>query len=105
MLGDCYAAAVVEELSRKELMALDAAAVNYQVSEEYPFSFLVPLMNMLLTQDLPVGTPNGHHGGLLEGQTELEASNKSIMSDAVVVDMSAVMNNVNLQQDHSNRRV
>ncbi|KAH8266474.1 hypothetical protein KR044_002297, partial [Drosophila immigrans] len=85
MLGDCYAAAVVEELSRKELMALDAAAVNYQ--------------------DLNAGTPNGHHGGLLEGQTELEASNKSVMSDAVVVDMSAVMNNVNLQQEHSNRRV
>ncbi|XP_034101046.1 excitatory amino acid transporter isoform X1 [Drosophila albomicans] len=85
MLGDCYAAAVVEELSRKELMALDAAAVNYQ--------------------DLTVGTPNGHHGGLLEGQTELEASSKSVMSDAVVVDMSAVMNNVNLQQEHSNRRV
>lgn len=33
MLGDCYTAAVVEELSRKELMALDAAAVNYQVSQ------------------------------------------------------------------------
>jgi len=31
MLGDCYTAAVVEELSRKELMALDAASVNYQV--------------------------------------------------------------------------
>lgn len=30
MLGDCYAAAVVEELSRKELMALDAA-ILYQV--------------------------------------------------------------------------
>lgn len=29
MLGDCYAAAVVEHLSKKELMALDAAA--YQV--------------------------------------------------------------------------
>jgi len=29
MLGDCYAAAVVEQLSKKELMALDAAA--YQV--------------------------------------------------------------------------
>ncbi|XP_034473991.1 excitatory amino acid transporter isoform X2 [Drosophila innubila] len=85
MLGDCYAAAVVEELSRKELMALDAAAVNYP--------------------DLNASTPNGHLGGLLEGQTELEASNKSVMSDAVVVDMSAVMNNVNLQQDHNNRRV
>ncbi|KAL7742416.1 hypothetical protein ACLKA6_019047 [Drosophila palustris] len=79
MLGDCYAAAVVEELSRKELMALDAAAVNYQ--------------------DLNASTPNGH--GLLEGQTELEATSKSVLSDAVVVDMSAVMNNVN----HSNRRV
>lgn len=31
MLGDCYAAAVVEALSRKELMALDAAAILYQV--------------------------------------------------------------------------
>ncbi|XP_068141653.1 excitatory amino acid transporter isoform X1 [Drosophila tropicalis] len=86
MLGDCYAAAVVEELSRKELMALDAAGVNYQ--------------------DLPAGTPNGN--GLHEGQTELETtSNKCVMTDSVVVDMSAVMNNVNLQQEHSNnnRRV
>lgn len=32
MLGDCYAAAVVEELSRKELMALDAA-ILYQVMQ------------------------------------------------------------------------
>lgn len=32
MLGDCYAAAVVEQLSRKELMALDAASILvYQV--------------------------------------------------------------------------
>lgn len=30
MLGDCYTAAIVEELSRKELMALDAA-ILYQV--------------------------------------------------------------------------
>lgn len=36
MLGDCYAAAVVEQLSKKELMALDA-----------------------LYQDSPT-TPNGH---------------------------------------------
>ncbi|EDV30779.2 uncharacterized protein Dana_GF14874, isoform A [Drosophila ananassae] len=81
MLGDCYTAAIVEELSRKELMALDAASVNYP--------------------DMPAGTPNGHShdGGLLEGQTELT------MTDSVVVDMSAVMNNVNLQQEHSNRRV
>ncbi|XP_030383399.1 excitatory amino acid transporter isoform X2 [Scaptodrosophila lebanonensis] len=85
MLGDCYAAAVVEELSRKELMALDAAAVNYP--------------------DISAGTPNGHHVGLLEGQTELESTGKCIMTDAVVVDMSAVMNNVNLQQDQGNRRV
>ncbi|EDW03445.1 GH10499 [Drosophila grimshawi] len=85
MLGDCYAAAVVEELSRKELMALDAAAVNYH--------------------DMAVSTPNGHHGGLLEGQTELESPGKCQMSDAVVVDMSAVMNNVNLQQEQNNRRV
>ncbi|KAH8282938.1 hypothetical protein KR054_010996, partial [Drosophila jambulina] len=92
MLGDCYTAAIVEELSRKELMALDAASVNYQ--------------------DMPAGTPNGlNHdgGGLLEGQTELETSSKCAMTmtDSVVVDMSAVMNNVNLnlQQEHSNRRV
>ncbi|KQS69936.1 excitatory amino acid transporter isoform X2 [Drosophila erecta] len=90
MLGDCYTAAVVEELSRKELMALDAASVNYQ--------------------DMPAGTPNGHghhDGGLLEGQTELEASSKCVMTmtDSVVVDISAVMNNVNLQQEHCNRRV
>ncbi|XP_017860041.1 PREDICTED: excitatory amino acid transporter isoform X1 [Drosophila arizonae] len=85
MLGDCYAAAVVEELSRKELMALDAAAVNYQ--------------------DMPAGTPNGHHVGLLEGQTELESPGKCQLNDSVVVDMSAVMNNVNLQQEQSNRRV
>ncbi|XP_016992246.1 excitatory amino acid transporter isoform X2 [Drosophila rhopaloa] len=94
MLGDCYTAAVVEELSRKELMALDAASVNYQ--------------------DMPASTPNGHghghlEGGLLEGQTELETSGKCVMTmtmtDSVVVDMSAVMNNVNLQQEHCNRRV
>ena len=36
MLGDCYAAAVVEELSRKELMALDAA-VLYQVNNKVWF--------------------------------------------------------------------
>ncbi|XP_043644957.1 excitatory amino acid transporter isoform X2 [Drosophila teissieri] len=90
MLGDCYTAAVVEELSRKELMALDAASVNYQ--------------------DMAAGTPNGHghhDGGLLEGQTELETNSKCVMTmtDSVVVDMSAVMNNVNLQQEHCNRRV
>lgn len=41
MLGDCYAAAVVEQLSKKELMALDAA---------------------ILYQDTPV-TPNGNGNG------------------------------------------
>ena len=41
MLGDCYAAAVVEELSRKELMALDAA-VLYQVNNKvFFFSFRI----------------------------------------------------------------
>lgn len=60
---------------------------------------------------MPAGTPNGHShdGGLLEGQTELETSSKCAMTmtDSVVVDMNAVMNNVNLNlhQEHSNRRV
>jgi len=63
---------------------------------------------------MPAGTPNGHghghghhDGGLLEGQTELETSSKCVMTmtDSVVVDISAVMNNVNLQQEHCNRRV
>lgn len=42
MLGDCYAAAVVEQLSRKELMALDAASILvYQVCCAYvPLSVL-----------------------------------------------------------------
>lgn len=34
MLGDCYTAAIVEELSRKELMALDAA-ILYQVIHKF----------------------------------------------------------------------
>lgn len=34
MLGDCYAAAVVEQLSKKELMALDAAAYQVRLSRE-----------------------------------------------------------------------
>lgn len=33
MLGDCYAAAVVEQLSKKELMALDAAAYQVRLSD------------------------------------------------------------------------
>jgi len=32
MLGDCYAAAVVEQLSKKELMALDAAAYQVRIT-------------------------------------------------------------------------
>lgn len=39
MLGDCYTAAVVEELSRKELMALDAA-VLYQVMSKVLYFIL-----------------------------------------------------------------
>jgi len=33
MLGDCYAAAVVEQLSKKELMALDAAAYQVKITQ------------------------------------------------------------------------
>lgn len=100
MLGDCYTAAIVEELSRKELMALDAASVNYPV-RDLPSKVSKTWHVTSFLQDMPAGTPNGHShdGGLLEGQTELT------MTDSVVVDMSAVMNNVNLQQEHSNRRV
>lgn len=32
MLGDCYAAAIVEKLSKKELMALDASALYQENS-------------------------------------------------------------------------
>ncbi|XP_037960516.1 excitatory amino acid transporter isoform X2 [Teleopsis dalmanni] len=80
MLGDCYAAAVVEELSRKELMALDAA---------------------VLYQELPVSTPNGHV--ILEGQTELDSNFDK--SDSVVIDMNNVLNNVHLQNGNSNHRI
>lgn len=61
MLGDCYAAAVVEELSKKELMALDAA---------------------VLYQDTPV-TPNGHI--VTNGQNDLDR--KSSLPDTVIVEM------------------
>lgn len=47
MLGDCYAAAVVEQLSKKELMALDAA-VLYQdtpVTPSGPESVIVEMNN------------------------------------------------------------
>uniref|UniRef100_T1P7I5 Amino acid transporter n=1 Tax=Musca domestica TaxID=7370 RepID=T1P7I5_MUSDO len=73
MLGDCYTAAIVEELSRKELMALDAA---------------------ILYQEIPISTPNGHVS--LEGQTELDST--CTMPDAVIVDMNAVINKVQQQQ-------
>lgn len=64
MLGDCYAAAIVEKLSKKELMALDAA---------------------VLYQDTPV-TPNGHiHSN---GQTDLDR--KSSLPDSVIVDMNNI---------------
>ncbi|CAD7079028.1 unnamed protein product [Hermetia illucens] len=61
MLGDCYAAAIVEHLSKKELMALDAA---------------------VLYSDLP--THNGHL--LMDGHTDLDG--KSSLSDSVIVDMN-----------------
>ncbi|XP_065357744.1 excitatory amino acid transporter isoform X1 [Calliphora vicina] len=73
MLGDCYTAAVVEELSRKELMALDAA---------------------VLYQEIPISTPNGHVS--LEGQTELDSN--CTIPDAVIVDMNVVINKVHQQQ-------
>ncbi|XP_011186772.1 excitatory amino acid transporter isoform X1 [Zeugodacus cucurbitae] len=79
MLGDCYAAAVVEELSRKELMALDAA---------------------ILYQEVPLGTPNGN--ALLEGQTELDS--KCSMTDSVVIDINNVINSSNLQKENSGYR-
>lgn len=65
MLGDCYAAAVVEQLSKKELMALDAA---------------------VLYQDTPV-TPNGHiiHGSS-NGQIDIDR--KGSLPDSVIVEMS-----------------
>lgn len=62
MLGDCYAAAVVEELSKKELMALDAAVVYH---------------------DTPV-TPNGH----IIGHDHTEINRKCIISDSVIVEMN-----------------
>lgn len=62
MLGDCYAAAIVEKLSKKELMALDAAAILYQ--------------------DTPV-TPNGHV--LVNGQSNSSGQ----LQDSVIVDMNS----------------
>ncbi|XP_061380449.1 excitatory amino acid transporter isoform X3 [Danaus plexippus] len=63
MLGDCYAAAVVEKLSKNELMACDAASMD---------------------QSLPNGLPTSN--------TELEIGivtpgDKSIASDDVIIDM------------------
>ncbi|XP_055386681.1 excitatory amino acid transporter isoform X2 [Condylostylus longicornis] len=62
MLGDCYAAAIVEQLSKKELMALDAA-VLYQDSGA-------------------VTTPNGH---IHMDQSELER--RLSISNSVIVDI------------------
>lgn len=58
MLGDCYAAAIVEKLSKKELMALDAA---------------------ILYQDTPV-TPNGHI--LVNSQSSVQ------LPETVIIDMN-----------------
>lgn len=62
MLGDCYASAVVEELSKKELMALDAA---YQ------------------------GTPvtSTHRHIHTNGQTDIN-NPKCIKPEAVIVEMN-----------------
>lgn len=61
MLGDCYASAVVEHLSKKELMALDAA---------------------VLYTDTPA-TPNSHSMPIGSEFTE-----KSALADTVIVDMN-----------------
>lgn len=72
MLGDCYAAAVVEELSKKELMALDAA-VLYQDTPVTP------------NGHLPI--PNGHNNHLADAQTDLDRQ-RSTIPDAVVVEIN-----------------
>jgi hypothetical protein len=41
MLGDCYAAAIVEKLSKKELMACDA--ILFQVSNYWHLRFIKSL--------------------------------------------------------------
>lgn len=69
MLGDCYAAAVVEQLSKKELMALDAAA---------------------LYQDTPV-TSNGHIGSNDQTSEHCEPH----VTDMVVVEMGNAGNIAN----------
>lgn len=63
MLGDCYAAAVVEKLSKKELMALDASA---------------------LYQDHSPVTSNGHNILIINGQNDRRDS----MNDSVIVEMN-----------------
>ncbi|KAI8422792.1 hypothetical protein MSG28_006537 [Choristoneura fumiferana] len=62
MLGDCYTAAVVEHLSKKELMACDA------VTTEPVANGLIPTPN---TEDERIGTP----------------VKKSITSDDIIIDM------------------
>lgn len=63
MLGDCYASAVVEELSKNELMALDAA---YQ------------------------GTPvtSTHRHIIANGQTDIN-NPKCIKPETVIVEMNS----------------
>lgn len=61
MLGDCYASAVVEHLSKKELMALDAA---------------------ILYTDSPA-TPNSH-----SLPAESEFLGKTSLANAVIVEMN-----------------
>lgn len=86
MLGDCYAAAVVEQLSKKELMALDAAVI-YQViycSSEYKTKKLITCC----PQELPIPTPNGHIS--IDGQTDLDI--KVSIPDSVIVDLNNAVN-------------
>ncbi|XP_061729718.1 excitatory amino acid transporter isoform X1 [Cydia pomonella] len=64
MLGDCYAAAVVEHLSKKELMACDAVTMEPVVANG-----LIPTPN---TEDERLDTPSGK---------------KSITSDDIIIDM------------------
>ncbi|XP_055708928.1 excitatory amino acid transporter isoform X1 [Phlebotomus papatasi] len=65
MLGDCYAAAVVEHLSRKELMALDAATLYQEQA------------------------PNGH----IMNDTDPDLDRRSSVPDSVIVDIPAAVAN------------
>uniref|UniRef100_A0A6B2E877 Amino acid transporter n=1 Tax=Phlebotomus kandelakii TaxID=1109342 RepID=A0A6B2E877_9DIPT len=65
MLGDCYAAAIVEHLSRKELMALDAATLYQEQA------------------------PNGH----IMNDTDPDLDRRSSVPDSVIVDIPAAVAN------------